>query len=228
MKKCGYEVLIDDYLLNRLEESKKIEFEKHLFNCDGCFEKTKERNELIAVIKNNGYQLFQEYIEESKEKAKFTLPERIINFFSPKQWSFVLASAALLFVVILTINPSYITESPQTKLDDEVLRGQSIIPRYPEGHIKNIPDTFVWKKVGEDTEYKIDLYGHDNNLLWKGSSFKNEISLPQKIKNLLKKGQSYWWQVKAFSHRGLFITSSPLQKFKIMDKSPSETEKNHH
>ena len=59
MRKCKHEDLIDDYLLNKLTEEKKQEFEAHYFNCHVCFERMAERDEMLAAIKYKGHTIFQ-------------------------------------------------------------------------------------------------------------------------------------------------------------------------
>ena len=60
MKKCNFENLIDDYLFERLDENQKEKFEEHYFNCLQCFEKMKQTDEMITVIKANGSEIFHD------------------------------------------------------------------------------------------------------------------------------------------------------------------------
>ncbi len=68
MRKCKFEDLIDNYLLNRLDGDKKKNFEEHYFNCPCCFETMVERDELISIIKLKGDMIFQDQlmVEETK------------------------------------------------------------------------------------------------------------------------------------------------------------------
>lgn len=215
MRKCKFEDLIDDYLLNMLKEDKKEKFEEHYFNCSQCFEKTAERDELISVIKNKGYMIFQdEYAtEEAKKVPRF---EKITSFLTPRQWAMATVSAALFLIFIFGVIPNLKTTSPQFFINEDAVRGGSITLISPVIDINTVPSQFKWKNLGKDVEYKIYIY--NDTLLWTGTTKENTIALPGEIKNLMISGEKYSWKVKAFSPEGTLIAVSSLVQFKIRSK----------
>ena len=44
MTDCKFEELIDEYLLNKISEDKRQEFEQHYFDCPACFQEMVERD----------------------------------------------------------------------------------------------------------------------------------------------------------------------------------------
>ncbi len=213
MKKCEYEDLIDDYLRNKLSEAETEKFEEHYFNCSSCFQKMTEREELISVIKNKGYEIFQdEYLSEETKKSPWY--ESVSSFFTPRQWALAAASAALILIVVLAVIPIMKSSSPQFFINEDLVRGQSITLISPVIDIKTVPSEFKWKNLGKDIEYKIYIY--NDHLLWTGATKQNSITLPDEVKKLMTTDQKYSWQVKAFSPEGGLIAVSSRVQFKII------------
>jgi hypothetical protein len=213
MKKCKFEDIIDDYLLNRLPEERKEEFEEHYFNCPQCFEKAKEKNEIISVIQNKGHMIFEDdYVIGAVQEAGWF--EKIASFLTPKQWALATISTVVLLVIFFGVIPNLKTSSPQFFINEDAVRGQKIDLISPVIDISTIPSRFEWKKSPKDVEYKIYLYS-DGNLLWSASTKENFIVLPEEVRNLMTSGEIYSWQVKAFSPKGILISVSSRVQFKI-------------
>jgi hypothetical protein len=212
MRKCKNEDMIDDYLLNKLSEEKKQEFEAHYFNCHGCFEKTAERNEILTAIKYKGHTIFQD-LETEKDVERVPMREQIWAFFTPKQWALAAATAAVLLVIALGIIPNMTTTSPQFFINDDIVRGGSIKLISPVISVNAIPSQFRWESLGEDVEYKIEIYNHE--LLWSATTLNHYIALPQEVKELMVAGEKYSWQVKAFSAEGTLIAVSSKVQFPV-------------
>lgn len=219
MRKCKYEDLIDDYLVNRLSQSERETFEEHYFNCSHCFQEITERNELIAVIKDQGYSLFQEEIM-AEETRKVTWLENVRSYLTPRTWAVAAVSAALLLVVIFGIIPSLKTPSPQFFINEDLIRGESITLISPVIDVPTVPSQFRWKSHGEDVEYKIYLY--NEKLLWTNTTTQSSIILPEEVRKLMIPGEPYSWQIKAFSKEGGLIAVSSRVRFKIV--SPGQAE----
>ncbi|NQT79591.1 MAG: zf-HC2 domain-containing protein [Candidatus Aminicenantes bacterium] len=212
MRNCKFEELIDNYLLNRLTENNKEKFEKHYFDCPDCFNKMVKRDELISIIKSKGDIIFKdEYVAE--EAKGETWLEKITSFLTPKQWAMAAASACLIFVIVFGVIPNLKTTSPQFFINEDMVRGGSITLISPVFETHVVPSQFEWKKLGENTEYKIYIYDN-GDVLWQETTKENFIVLPEKIKKLLS-GEKYSWQVKAFSPEGTLISVSSKVQFKI-------------
>jgi len=212
MKKCKNEDLIDNYLLNKLTEEKKQEFEAHYFNCPVCFEKMVERDEMLTAIKYKGDTIFRD-IETEREVEHSPILENVWAFFTPKQWALAAVTAAVLLVVVLGVIPTITTTSPQFFVNDDLVRGGSIRLISPVISVDVIPSQFRWESLGEDVEYKIEIYNHE--LLWSATTSDNYIALPLEVKERMVTGEKYSWQVKAFSAEGTLIAVSSRVQFPV-------------
>jgi len=214
MIKCKFEDLIDDYLLNKLSEANRENFEEHYFNCTHCYEKMVEREELISVIKNKGYTIFQdEYLAEETKRVPWF--ESVRSYFTPRQWAFAAVSAALFLIVIFGVIPILNRTSPQFYINNEdVVRGESITLISPLIDINSVPSQFKWKSLGKNVEYKIYIY--NEKLIWTGTTKENVITLPEEVKKLMTSDQKYSWKVKAFSPEGFLFAISSRVQFKII------------
>jgi hypothetical protein len=105
MKKCKFENLIDEYLFDRLDETQKESFEEHYFNCPPCFKKMEESNEMIAVIKANGDEIFKDVYAPAKIRRSWLEP--VLAFLTPRQWAMAAVSAALVLVVAIGVIPNW-------------------------------------------------------------------------------------------------------------------------
>lgn len=210
MRKCKFEDLIDNYLLNRLDEDKKKKFEEHYFNCPHCFEKIVERNELISVIKHKGDMIFQDEYEVDETK-NVTWVEKIVSLLTPKQWAATAVSAFLLLIIFCCLIFHVIPKSGPTTPsfpppDDQAERGAQI-------KIKVVPSKIEWSTLGENVEYKICIYDNGDKL-WSTTTKENFIALPEEVKKRMTLGEMYSCEVKAFSTQGLLKASGRTQ-FKI-------------
>lgn len=220
MKNCNSKVQIDDYLFNRLDEDKKEEFEKHYFNCPSCFKKMAERNELIAVVKSKGQTIFKdEYIAEAAKGE--TWLEKITSFLTPRQWAFSTVSAALLLVAIFYVIPNLKTTTPQFYINEDAFAvrtaNNKITLISPIIDTKTVQSRFEWDfEERENVEYKVYIY-NNGDTLWSGTTTENFIVLSEQeqAKLLMKAGEQYSWQVKAFSPEGTIISISGKVRFKI-------------
>jgi hypothetical protein len=212
MRTCKHEDQIDGYLLNKLNEEKKQEFEAHYFNCRVCFEKMAVRDEILSAIKYLGHTIFQD-METERETERVSMLEQIWAYFTPKQWVLAAATAAVLVVAALGVIPNLTTTSPQFFINDDLVRGGSIKLISPVIAVDAIPSQFRWESLGDDVEYKIEIYNHE--LLWSASTSNNYIALPQEVKERMVTGEKYSWQVKAFSAEGTLIAVSSKVQFPV-------------
>jgi len=212
MIECKYEGWIDRYLLNRLGEGERNEFEEHYFNCASCFAKTAERDEIVSVLKRER-SVFAAEERPAIETRTAAWYDRVVAFLTPKQWALAGAAAALL-VAVLTVTPLLRNTPPEFVMNgEETVRGVSLTLISPIIDIKTVPAYFEWKKLGEDVEYQVSIY--NGKLLWKTSTTDNKVSPPDDVKSRMVAGQSYSWQVKAFSKQGTLIAVSSRVQFTV-------------
>ena len=79
--------------------------------------------------------------------------------------------------------------------------------------VEAFPSEFRWESLGEDVEYKIEIYNH--NLVWSATTTDNHIDLPEEVKDRMVSGEKYSWQVKAFSKEGALIAVSSRVQFPV-------------
>ncbi len=209
MTDCKFEDLIDEYLLNKLSEESKAEFEEHYFNCPTCFQKMAERDEMITAIKWKGQKIFAD-LEQGQDFRKVSLWERLSGFMTPRQWATAAVTAAVLLVVVFGVLPHLKTQSPQFVLDDYTTRGTSITLISD-----SIPGRFQWQSVEGAAQYRIEIENHQS--LWENTTDKNYVRLPEEIRAKMRPGVKYFWQVKAFSREGTLIAESSRIQFSIPD-----------
>ena len=213
MRNCKFEGIIDEYLMNRLTDDQKNEFEEHYFNCSSCFEKMVERDELITAIKYKGQEIFKDVPETATVKGE-TSWGKITAFLTPKQWTTVAVSAALIAVLVFgglfMLKPT----PPQFFINEDAVRGGKITLISPVFEAQTVPSHFEWKSLGENVEYRIYIYDNGDTL-WQKTTKDNSIILDEDIKKTMTSGEKYSWQVKAFSPEGALISVSSRVQFKI-------------
>ena len=170
-----------------------------------------ERNELIAVVKAKGESIFKELETETSRPSTFV--NRLVSSLTPKQWAVAALSACALLIIALGVAPSLKSPTPQFMIDNQVVRGGSLTLISPVIDMQSIPTEFKWDNLGEGVEYKISIY--NGELLWTETTESNSISLPDTIKQSMKAGERYSWEVKAFSKQGSLIAVSSRVQFKI-------------
>jgi hypothetical protein len=212
MKTCRYEGWIDGYLLGKLGEKETEAFERHYFECAPCFAKLAERNEIVGVLKRDRsvFVVEERPAIETKQAAWY---DRTFAFFTPRQWAFAGAAAALL-VAVLAITPLFRNAPPEFVLNgEETVRGSSLTLISPVIDIGSVPASFEWRALGADVEYQVSIF--NGRLLWKTTTRDSRLTLPDDVKALMTAGQKYSWQVKAFSLQGTLIAVSSRVQFTI-------------
>jgi hypothetical protein len=214
MKKCNFENLIDDYLFDRLDETQKDKFEEHYFNCPECFEQMKQTDEMIAVIKANGSEIFRDVY--APEKTRRSRLEPVVAFLTPRQWAMAAVSAALILVVAIGIIPNLKTSSPEFFINDDLVRGSSITLISPViNNLDQIPSEFRWQSLGDNIEYRLFIF-HQEELIWSTTTNDNFVTLSESTKSLMAPNKPYSWQVKAFSQEGTLIAVSSRVQFNFI------------
>lgn len=212
MRKCSSVNLIDDYLFNRLDEDEKQQYEEHYFNCSSCFQKMQTREELISAIKARGLEIYPE-ASSAPEPSKIPLAARLAGLMAPRVWTLAAASAALALILVLGILPRAKTASPHFFVNDDLVRGENITLISPVIDVRSVPSQFKWSSLGKDVEYKIYIY--NDELLWSSTTHDNFIVIPKEVKEKMKAGEKYSWQVKAFSPQGSLQSISSRVHFKL-------------
>jgi hypothetical protein len=217
MRKCGYEDLIDGYLLDKLKPEEQTDFEEHYFICRSCFDKMSERDEVIQILKKEG--LLKAPAEDRLEDSrKIPRLQGALAFLTPRRWAAAgVAAAAILLAVWLLIPRNGSVSPPLVLTGDEAVRGAAVAVLSPVADVAEAPAFLEWKKAGDEIEYKVSLAG--KSPLMSASTKETRIVLPDNIKARLKPGVTYIWQVQAFKPDGTLVAVSGRVKFRIRPKS---------
>jgi len=216
MKKCRQTLRIDDYLLDKLDEPSKAEFEEHYFNCRVCFRELERRNELISVVKLKGADILQTNEREAETESRPKL-KNLFAGLTIKQWSLAAVSAAVIFIAILGVLPDSTSEVPHFYVNSDTVRGDTLNLISPVINIDRVPSVFNWESQGEDVEYVISLYNHE--LLWTTSTRDDSVRVPESVRDRMRAGERYSWQVKAFSSQGNLLSISSRVHFTLLGKN---------
>lgn len=212
MMKCFKDEEIDAYLLRRLPEDGVQAFEEHYFGCARCFRRVAEKEELLAVIKKRGAEIFGG--PSAPESPRESWLAKVLDFFTPRQWAFVGLSVVALAVILFWLMPAQRPAPPHFVLDGEdILRGETLALISPVIDVKTAPALFEWRALDGAAEYKVSLYGQSP--IWSAMTKDTKIDIPEEVKAKLEPGQKYSWQVKAFSAQGLLISVSSRVHFQI-------------
>ncbi len=217
MEECEYGRLIDDYLLDRLNDKEKSAFEEHFFNCSFCSKELVLRERILETIRERGQNIFADIIFQThSERKAFSLRE-VFYFFKVKRWAmaslilFILVfSSGLYYFYYKATHPSFLLPS------EEVLRGELVVLISPQGELKESPSLFIWKKFKDSSEYIFSLYDSGENLIWERKTKSKRIRIPNEVKVLLKRGDFYFWEVKALSPQGSVVAQSRKAIFRII------------
>jgi hypothetical protein len=214
MKQCLFEDQIDDYLLHRLEGQAKGRFEEHYFNCSSCFAKLQERDDLVSAIKTQGASIFARE-RQPEPRGWAAAVGKLAEWLTPRQWTAAAVSAALILFAVFGALPLLRQQTPQFTLSDsEVVRGRSLSLLTPLIDVKAVPTYFEWGKLANAAEYKISIY--NGELLWSATTAETRIAVPEDVKLRMVAGNSYAWQVRAFSASGTLIAVSSRVRFQVV------------
>jgi hypothetical protein len=207
MNKCSHEGWIDDYLLGRLEDGRRKEFEEHYFNCRTCFEALVERDEIVSALKD------APDIFAPEARRKPSPAGRVFAWLSPRQWALA-GAAALLLVAGLTVLPQLRGPAPRFVMTgEETVRGGALALVFPIADVGAAPAELRWKPLGGNVEYQVSLY--EGDLIWKSAAKEPRIALPEDIRARMTAGRVFSWQVKAFSAEGTLVAVSGRARFAI-------------
>lgn len=212
MRECPFEEKIDFYLLEKLEDADRRAFEEHIFNCPSCFALTSERDEVLHVIKTDPALLAE--TGEAPEKTRPAAELRLwLASFKPREWALagLTACVSLVVLALLLTRPS---ESPVFLLEDAIaVRGGAVTLISPVIDVAGAPAYFEWREVGEDALYDLTLSNH--TVLWKTTTRGNRVALPADIRAKMTPGETYFWQIKAFTAQGTLIAVSSRVRFTV-------------
>ena len=108
---CTYDnrdEVIDKYVDNSLSEQKREEFEEHFFLCSHCFREVQIKQEMAAIIEQEGAAAFGKVAKKQgdydRKRTLHSVISAIKEFLSVKWFGGALALAAVIILIILVRN----------------------------------------------------------------------------------------------------------------------------
>jgi hypothetical protein len=204
MRYCPQKSRIDDYLLNRMDESERTAFEEHFFDCASCFRALEKRDLVLRAVKAAGSAAF----------AVPSLSPRPRGHWIFRPWMAVAGAAGALLAAGLLLGPGLLRKTPAwIPPTADTVRGGSITAVAPMGGVTAAPAALEWRPLGDGVGYAVTLSGP--GLDWSDRTQEPRIALPAKVREALRPDTEYRWQVKAFAPQGFFMGTSGPQSFRI-------------
>jgi hypothetical protein len=212
MRKCPTDETLDDYLRERLSEPESARFEGHYFNCPKCFRKTRERSELLGVIRSRGASLFAPGAAGRSgpgASRRRPWPDFLRR---PGAAAAVAAGLVLIAGAVLVFRSG--DRPPAFVLTDrETVRGEALVLLAPIGDVAGAPLTFTWKTAGAGLEFQLTVSGPEFE--WTTTTENLRVEMPAAERAKLRTGTAYAWKVKAFTPQGILAAGSRTETFKV-------------
>lgn len=119
------EQFIDAYVTGSLSQEERDTFDEHCFNCDLCFQELRLKEEMAALIKEEGKTIFSDYLEKQKVKrVGFVrsligkLPRLSWEWGTP-QWVYATVAVGAIAVICFFIAKSTISPIRTGKIPQE-------------------------------------------------------------------------------------------------------------
>lgn len=92
------ENLLEKYLTGQMPEEEKKTFEEHLFGCNECFNDVKMKQDVAGIIREEGNEIFSEYIKQHNKENDPEIKNYPGNWFRRYNWMTIPAAAMVLLV----------------------------------------------------------------------------------------------------------------------------------
>ena len=200
--------MVGSYELGVLTGTEKRRFEAHLLQCDHCFQELYRAESVASLVREE--RLAPDEPKggdrdpaETDKTARAVRPAgRGFRFWAVAAATVVAAAAA--FLVFRSLGP------PD---DTERLRGSeeaAIVVFAPIGTVP-APNELDWKVVPGADAYELRILTPSGELVWEGTTSEPPAQLPDSVREMLRPGETYFWQVEAISKSGERWRSQPTR-----------------
>ncbi len=203
MNRCHFEDRIDAYLLDKLDETGRAEFEEHYFNCPSCFREMELRDRVIRVVKTRD-------VFPRRAEARLKPWPGMLRFLdSPvRRWAAAGTAAVALLAIAFIVAPRGGPAPGSIALtDSETLRGGTVRAIEPRGTLAAAPVSLAWESLGKGVDYQVTVYD-GASVVWTMAAPSSPAEIPAEVRARLLPGRDYAWQVKAFSSVGTLLAAS--------------------
>jgi hypothetical protein len=203
--------LIGSYELGLLSGEEKSLFESHLLGCDACFEDLYRMSPVAGRLREGEaapegeMDLSAESGEADERRATGVRPTARSLF--PMNWPYLAAAAAVVVVVLLGVRfllPG--GEGERLRGTDEV----SILVFSPVGEVPP-PGELQWKTVPGSSSYRVRILTEGGEIVWEATVDEPPALLPALVRESLRTGGTYFWEVEARADDGTRWESGPTR-----------------
>jgi hypothetical protein len=204
--------LIGEYERGVLPREERELFEAHLLECHECFEDLYEAAPVVGILRKQSAVSTQvgELCEQEAAKHAGETPREVPPVHrSRRTWAVVLSgTAAAAVVVFLAVH----FLGPQMGPPIHV-RGPgegSVLVFAPIGEVAGVRE-LQWEPVPGAGSYEVGIYRETGELLFKETVKAPPAVLPGEVRETLRSGETYFWQVEAHSGGGSRWKSGPTR-----------------
>lgn len=198
-----------------MDARQREHLERHLELCDPC------RQEYEILLRVNETLLVAEaptaseapvsQVESARRDGGTMLPARLaarLGLSAQRWWRPLALAAVVLAAVGSLLTVYYVQQQPPAESYRGGRDSSAIEARSPRGPIADLPGALVWEPVGEAKSYRVALYNSVLEKIWQsGQIVTPSVELPPEVRDQLRPGQRYFWQVTAELDRGKMVKS---------------------
>ncbi|MCI0489914.1 MAG: hypothetical protein L0229_25255 [Blastocatellia bacterium] len=175
--------------MGEMNSSERERMTSHLMICSDCAREYRAVRSLGAVF---------EQPLSGKETMPAARSQRLWERLSPSAWR---AAAALSAVILaITVSLTLWLNSRQVYVPQSSERGgvtmRLTVEPSDKAQLSEAPQKLVRSVVERAESYRVALYDYESTLIWESPSVTDtSITLPQAVRNDLKPGKLFYWQV---------------------------------
>jgi hypothetical protein len=182
--------LLGSYELGLLSESEARRVEKHVLECDECFEELYETAPLMAAARR---------AMRKRERSH--------------SWRIPLVAAAGI-VLAFSVTYTVFTRGPEAKRG-ALMTEHAISLKGPEGVQKGDRLLFEWEAGEGFRMYTLSILDEEGDSVWSCETEKTETVLPLRDSKSLRAGKKYYWKVVGEDPSGAPEAFSPVGSFSL-------------
>jgi len=147
--------------------------------------------------------------------APQSLWDRVNSWLPARRWR-ALSVAAVALLVAVTVGVYFRSGAgPDQGSEAPIYRSQQFSTIAPAGEITDAPGDFRWQAVEGATKYRVRVIEVDRTEVWSTETGDTSVSIPPALREQMRPGRTFSWEVIARNGAGEQIASTNLQNFHI-------------